>query len=384
MLKYLSITALLVFTSCSTRVPISIQKAPEIYIHGVKTVSVNSFNMQGNLDLNTGVSGGGILGAITDVALSAGTNALLITESQNASFSSYHKAGLEQDLSKNGFYTVTKSDVSQANLNGTVNYEVIDVVSESQSKDDKGNSYTVYKITRSASADILLNIFNAAGKMIASTQTKAIVSDSKSNSSLSSAKNKLSSWKSLINKAIKKSWPQTTRKIAPYYVTEYRTFAEGESDEIEDANELAKKGNWIEAEKVWNGFLTSENKENKGAALYNKAIKAEVDGDLNKSQEFYTKAFEVSAIKNWQKDISRIETQIQETAAIKAAAHAQSIAPIKSKQDLSTTQVKKETSAVQKEKESPAAQIEEKQSVKKIKSQGGFSPVNTESSTSVN
>lgn len=80
------------------------------------------------------------------------------------------------------------------------------------------------------------------------------------------------------------------RHIVPDWTLVYREIMTNTNPELEVASTLAKKGEWAKAQAVWQEIAEKPNKKNRAIAFYNLALSGEMDGDLEKAQQYCTKA----------------------------------------------------------------------------------------------
>lgn len=83
-------------------------------------------------------------------------------------------------------------------------------------------------------------------------------------------------------------------RIAPFWLSEQRTFYTIINDEIDIATQYALNDDWINAAKIWQKYTNNKNNKIAAASCYNMALACEVQGKfdlaetwLNKSKEKY-------------------------------------------------------------------------------------------------
>ena len=71
------------------------------------------------------------------------------------------------------------------------------------------------------------------------------------------------------------------RRVAPFYVTVYRTIYTRGDPNLKASKDYVKTENWKEANAYWAKAAMSDKAKIRGRALYNMAVSKEVDGDLD-------------------------------------------------------------------------------------------------------
>ena len=85
-----------------------------------------------------------------------------------------------------------------------------------------------------------------------------------------------------------------SKNIIPYWAIVYRNTLSTNQAEFKKAAGLAKMNKWEEASALWQKYTESKNKRHKIHALYNLAVAAEMDGNIEAAIEMNNKASKIS------------------------------------------------------------------------------------------
>ena len=80
-------------------------------------------------------------------------------------------------------------------------------------------------------------------------------------------------------------------RIAPIYLMVDRQYYTGGTTALKLGRDKVRMGDWEGADKHWDVAMTNEKEKIQGRGLYNKAVAAEVRGDLDKAYELAMEAF---------------------------------------------------------------------------------------------
>lgn len=317
------VLGLLGLNACATTISVRIRRAPELNLPGVKTLHVDPFEVDGNLDLDVANTGGGLLGAVADMAVDAGVNKL--AERKHKGIRKQHVDGLRGVIVSDGYYTIVDSNSpADGKLSGSILYAVRDEGGEqtrTKKVKDKEVSYQVYELTRTAEVTIRLVVTAADGTVLGSTELVSQAADATTADSDRDARNNIADWESLVRRAVRDAQTPSLQRIAPYFVTERRRLAKGDSDSIKDANKAAARGEWKAAAQLWTTAGQAGTSNDKLAAIYNLGVYAEVEGRLEDALKQFNEARASDA--RYTTDVARVENRIQEEARIKAARQAE-------------------------------------------------------------
>jgi hypothetical protein len=306
-------------SACVTSIPVKIRRAPELNLIGVKTLHVEPFKVNGNLDLDVGNTGKGLLGAVAGVAVDAGVNKL--AERKHPGIQQQHLDGLRGVIVSDGYYQVVEDGKpTDGKLTGAIQYEVNDEGNEetvSEKVDNKKVEKQVYTLVRTAKVTLRLQVTGADGKMLGATELTAEAQDKETRDKRDQARDDIEEWDSLVRKALGTLQHPTLQRIAPYFVTERRTLAKGDSDTIKEANKTAARGEWKAAAQMWSDAGQAGTGKDKLAATYNLGVYAEVEGRLDDALKQFQEAKASDA--KYNVDVARIENRIQEEERMKAA-----------------------------------------------------------------
>jgi hypothetical protein len=155
--------------------------------------------------------------------------------------------------------------------------------------------------------------------MMGATEVLSVVDDKATEDSRDHARNNVAEWDALVRQAIQGAQLPSLQKIAPYFVTERRTLAKGDSDVIKDANKTAARGEWQAAAKMWSEAGQAGTGKDRVAARYNLGVYAEVEGRLDDALKLFQQARNESGNEKYATDIARVEQRMAEEAQIRAA-----------------------------------------------------------------
>ncbi len=299
-------------SACSTTVPVQVRKIPEIAVPQAKTASVEDFGVSGSLNLDLVQTGGGVMGGLVQVATDIAATKLLADDKKNAQLARAYQDGLRGAIIRNGYYQIPSAGSGDAKLKGSVRYEVRDDPSTSTTRDSKGDEYLVEQIKRVASVEVQLLVFGKDGQSVGSSVIRQSAVSTGQGRTRADARGALKDWESLVREAMTRTWDPTVHKVAPYTVTEYRTFEKGGSKGVKKGISAAEDGDFLGAQAIWADLQNSSKKDEAGAARYNLAILAEVEGDLPKSLELYESAKALTGESEWSRDIARIRVRMDE------------------------------------------------------------------------
>jgi tetratricopeptide (TPR) repeat protein len=309
----------MLFAGCATSVRLKIQRAPELNLTGVKTLSLEPFSMSGDLNLNLVNSSNSMLGSLVNAG--AGAAATKLGESKNPALQAEHLQGLQAALYRNGYFKVGdgKADKGDAIVSGTVYYEVEDDGENKKEKNDEGKTETFYEMTRKAKVTVKFQVKRASGEMIGSSEAVGLATESTKQPTENDARNRIVPWEKLVRSALENAQEPTVQKIAPYFVYETRTFEKGKSADIKAGNKAAKAGQWSEAVAYWQSGGASGDPADKVASVYNLGIYDESQGDLPAALAKFEEAKQLSGKSKYDQDIARTQGLIEEAKKIKVA-----------------------------------------------------------------
>lgn len=100
-------------------------------------------------------------------------------------------------------------------------------------------------------------------------------------------------------------------RVAPHWVTAYRTYYRSGSDKLEQvAANLERDGNWEAAAEWWKRLAQSEDEGEKFKAMYNMAVASEMLGSPRVAKNWLEKAIRVKPKKIARNYLEKIEEQI--------------------------------------------------------------------------
>lgn len=110
-------------------------------------------------------------------------------------------------------------------------------------------------------------------------------------------------------------------RIAPIYVNVSRSYYSGGTTALKLGRDDVRRNDWAAANEHWDMALTNEKEKIRGRALYNKALLAEVEGDLIRAHELALESYEKYGDKRGLRyaellrarihDVDRLEQQMQ-------------------------------------------------------------------------
>lgn len=313
--------AALLLNGCATSTRLQIQRAPEISLPGVKTVKIKEFDVSGDLDLDL-VSGSGLLGAVVNAAVDASANAL--ATKKDSALQRQNLADLRQALVQNGYFKLTDGEDYDALISGSSYYEVRDDGDEFESKED-GKTRRGYKIQRKASSRVRFTVADKTGNIIAASEASGLQTTSSTGDTHSEARDRIESWQPLVRKSFAAADAALVKKIAPYYVTEIRTFETGDDKSIKTANKAAQDGMWDGAISGWKTSLSGSGKD-KAASYHNLAIYDEYKGELDSALVKYQEVQKLAPSTSHAADVARTQTRIEEARKLREAEAARAAA----------------------------------------------------------
>jgi len=312
-LASLAVASSLLLGGCATSTQIKIRKAPELSLPTVKTVKVKEFEITGDLQLDLVSAGGGLMGELVGAAADAGANAL--ASKKDSAMQRQNLVSLKQAIMQNGFYKLTDGDDYDALISGTGFYEVKDDGEEGSSKSD-GKTTTWYEIRRKATSKLNFIVTDKSGKVLGASEALGVQSTSARGSFAGEARARIDAWQGLVKKSLVSANEGLVKKIAPYFVTETRTFAKGDNGTIKEANKLAEQGSWDGAVPTWKNALTGSTAD-KAAALHNLAIYDEVQGNVEEALAKYQEVQKLDPSSSNAMDVTRTLARIEEIRKLK-------------------------------------------------------------------
>jgi hypothetical protein len=320
-MSFLRIYVIAVFAfllaGCATTIQLQIKRAPELNLVGVKKLKIEPFGVSGSLSLDNGLGGGGILGAVIGMAVDAGASK--IAEEKHPGLQAAELLGIKQTVYTDGYYTVTEGQDYDAVVTGAIHYEVRDSGGDRQTKDDQGRVYVWYQIDRTAEVRVQFSVADKTGKVIGASQVYTSVSYDARGENRQRAFDNAAPWESMVQKGLTETQEPFIRKIAPYFVTERRTFENGESEAIKEGNKAAGAGNWDTAVELWQQGRESGAEKDQIAALYNLGIYDEVEGRLADALKKFETVQKMSGEAKYAADIKRTQTRIDEAEQMRLA-----------------------------------------------------------------
>ncbi len=319
LLKISAVTGLFILmTSCSSVVQFRVQKAPQIAAGNQgATLVVEDPDMQGQVQLEWVDMPGGLKGALGDLVVQAGMNQILVTPAKNQSFARYASQTLERELMANGHYKLQDKNAG-VRLQSVWNYKVADEKSSKEQTLKDGSKVLMSVLERTARVDMQLRVVNAKGELLGAKTLQGNAKSVAEGSTAQEARRKLADWESLVQTALGQVAPVTVRMIAPYWITQSRTLAKGESDRIKKGNKAAEKGDWTKAVQYWNQEIQSTKNVNRAAAKYNLAIYQESQDRLDESLALLLEARQIKDEDDWFVTEQSLRERIAEANEIKA------------------------------------------------------------------
>lgn len=306
--------SMLLLAGCASSTRLQIQRAPELSLPGVKTVKIKEFDVTGDLDLDL-VSGNGLLGAVVNAAVDAGANAL--AAKKDSALQKQNLSNLRQAIAQNGYFTVTDGEEYDAVISGSSYYEVKDDGEEVESKED-GKTRRLYELRRKASTRVRFTVADKAGNVLAASEASGLQTSSASGEYAGEARDRIESWQTLVRKSFASADAALVKKIAPYYVTESRTFESGDDKSFKAANKSAQDGVWEGAISSWRGALGGSTKD-KAAAYHNLAIYDEYKGELDSALAKYLEVQKLAPSSSHAADVARTQTRVEEARKLREA-----------------------------------------------------------------
>ncbi|MDH5178297.1 MAG: DUF6340 family protein [Gammaproteobacteria bacterium] len=323
----LLISGLVFLSGCSTQVSLMVQRAPEINLKEIRTLNVKPFSVAGtlNLDLDNQAATPQKMSdkkfALEVVKLLLDVNdaksAQSYIDKQHAEIQETHLRDLTKAIFRNGHFKVNNGNQYQAQLTGDINYDVQDVMETQENKDKHGKVTVSYKLTRTANVAIQFNVLDSNGTMLGTTTVTTKTSDSTTAGDKSKARKKTMDWPFLVKKAIAALHESTINKIAPYYIKETRTLAEGDMKLIKDGNKAAADNNWPTAISLWQTVAKAGNNKDKAAALYNLSVYDELQGDFTHALDKANKASSLHKQKRYTEQVQTLHRRIAEAKEVK-------------------------------------------------------------------
>lgn len=306
--------SMLLVAGCASSTRLQIQRAPELSLPGVKTVKIKEFDVTGDLDLDL-VSGKGLLGAVVNAAVDAGANAL--AAKKDSALQKQNLSDLRQAIAQNGYFKVTDGEDYDAVISGSSYYEVKDDGEEVESKED-GKTRRLYELRRKASTRVRFTVADKTGTVIAASEASGLQTSSASGEYAGEARDRIESWQTLVRKSFASADAALVKKIAPYYVTESRTFETGDDKAIKGANKSAQDGVWEGAISTWKASLGGSTKD-KAAAYHNLAIYDEYKGELDSAFVKYLEVQKLAPSTSHAADVARTQTRVEEARKLREA-----------------------------------------------------------------
>lgn len=311
----------LLVSGCASTTRLQIKRAPEMSLPGVKTIKLKEFDVTGDLKLDL-TSGGGLLGAVVSAGLDAGVNAAAAKKDEG--FQKQNLSDLKQAILKNGYYKITDGDNYDALITGSYVYDVEDDGEEGSEKTKEGTRYW-YEIKRKTNAKVNFTVADKTGNIIGASDASGYTTASARGDDKYQARNNIEGWQSLVRKCFSQSNEALVRKIAPYYVTESRTFEKGDDSRIKDAGKQASEGSWDAAVATWKSTLSGTPKD-KVASLHNLAIYDESQGEVDSALVKYKEVQKLDPSSSHAQDVSRTLGRVEEIKRLKDAEAARAAA----------------------------------------------------------
>jgi len=309
-------------SGCASTTRLQIKRAPELSLPGVKTIKLKEFDVSGDLRLDL-TSGGGLLSAVVNAGLDAGVNAAASRKDEG--FQKQNLSDLKQAILKNGYYKVTDGDNYDALITGSYVYDVEDDGEEGSEKTKEGTRYW-YQIKRKTTAKVNFTVADKTGNIIGASDATGSATANTQADTRSQARNNIEGWQTLVRRSFTQSNESLVRKIAPYYVTESRSFEKGDDTRIKDAGKQAAEGSWDAAVATWKSTLSGTPKD-KVASLQNLAIYDESQGEVDSALVKYQEVQKLDPSSSHAADVSRTMSRVEEIKRLKEAEAARAPAP---------------------------------------------------------
>lgn len=320
-MKQVLIMAFMLMTAaCATTVQLQVKRAPEINLPGVKTIKIEPFAVSGDLSLDENkTEGGGFLGAIVGLALDAG--AKKTAEAKHPGIQQAVWNSLQQAVFKDGYFKMTNGSDYDALITGSIRYSVDDKGEEKTYK-VKDKLYQRYEIQRTANSRVEFTVADKSGQVIGVSNLTGSAYSTDGGEDRIQAQNNSTPWDKVVIESLSKMPEPFLHKIAPYVVTEIRTFENGESPAIKEGNQAARNGDWTRAMELWKQGQGSGLVNDQIAALYNLGIYEEMEGRLQNALANFEEVYKLSGEAKYRVDIARTQARIEETAKLQMAAPA--------------------------------------------------------------
>jgi tetratricopeptide (TPR) repeat protein len=198
---------------------------------------------------------------------------------------------------------------------------------KSYSKDGKVTDY--YELTRKASVEVRFTVLDKSGTVLGVSEVRGHAEKMTRDPDRDWVRKNSPAWDDLVKAALQQTPESFLHKIAPYFVTESRTFENGEAESIKSGNEAARKGDWGTAVQCWKDAEAGGNPKDKVAALYNLGIYDEVDGRLQDALSKFEEVKNLSNDAKYNKDISRTQARIAEEEKLRVLTAAPAPVPTK-------------------------------------------------------
>lgn len=193
-------------------------------------------------------------------------------------------------------------------------------------KDGSKSEITVYRLIRTAKAQVTYRIVNvASGEVVASKVNTVSKKSTVDADDENAAYKQIVSWQDLVDAAVTTIVNNSVKQIAPHFVWRKRKIEDGKSPGMKTGIKYVKRGLWEEARQSWEKVLASRNDKavkDYVAARYNLGVYYEVIGDLTQAEEQYRECFDQSnkdkyldarlRVQRRRTELEKLEKQLQD------------------------------------------------------------------------
>ncbi|MEW6516089.1 MAG: DUF6340 family protein [candidate division FCPU426 bacterium] len=344
--KCILIASIICFASgCSTTVFLQIKRAPELNLAGAKTIKIDLFTVSGDLSLDENKNEGGstFLGALVGLALDAGAKKK--AEEKHPGIQQAVWSNLQFAVLKDGYYQLTNGSEYDAVITGLVRYSIEDTGGEKTYK-DKEMIYKVYEIERSVKTRIEFTVSDKSGRVLGASEVNGSGYSISKGEDRARAQQNSMPWDKVVIESLANIHEPFIRKISPYFVTESRTFENGESQLIKEGNQAAQKDDWRRAVELWKQGQTTGLPKDRVAAIYNLGIYEEKEGRLRDALNYFMEAKTISGEEKYSADIARTQARIEEAGKLGVIVPAVSTPPASVEKHKPETRSKKASASV--------------------------------------
>lgn len=287
--------------SCSTSIPITIDKAPLIDMHGVKKISVKDFKISGQKELKR--SGDGRIDFVIDMM----DKNRGIPRSYKRRLRAKFKYDIENQIRQRPDLKVYALNTGEdAKLKGQIHFSVRDRGEWIQSNDAEGTEINRFKIIREGELQLYFEVKDAqSGQIYGSGSIHRAIQEQQEDISESSARNRLTAWEVLVDRALEATYVEFMRYLVPYQASYSVKLLEGDDERLEQGADAADDSKWKEAKSLWKSVVANGSAEDQAKAQHNLGVMFESQRRFAHAKTWYQRSLDTYFLEESQRGLTR-------------------------------------------------------------------------------